>query len=141
MFISATTQNNSRHLLTPKILVLEDDQATADVIKEWLTMCGYICYTERNTSDMIGLMTSYQPDLLIIDYLLPGINGGELCSQVKRQEKANRIAVIICSAYPKILLSLGDYGCDAFIAKPFDLDELTKKVVQLLENNHHQAAM
>jgi CheY-like chemotaxis protein len=142
MLIGAARQINSFHQLTlPKILVLEDDQAIADLIKEWFSMCGYICHTEQNTSDMIGLMITHQPDLVIIDYLLPGINGGELCSQVKRNPQTAHIPVVICSAYSRVLLSLGDYGCDAFIAKPFDLNELTETVAQLLENNYHKAAI
>ena len=123
-----------RQLKFPKILILEDDASTADVITKWLTMSNYHCRAERNTSDIIQLAAAYRPDLVIMDYLLPDINGGELCSQLKSDVQTKDLPVIICSAYPKVLWSLGSYGSDAFIAKPFDLNDLTTKIEALLSH-------
>ncbi len=70
----------------------------------------------------------YKPDLVIIDYLLKGINGGEVCHQLKVNEQTSKIPVILMSAYPQVFKSLGNYKCDEFIAKPFDLYDLVEAI-------------
>jgi CheY-like chemotaxis protein len=67
------------------------------------------------TDDIFALIEKFNPDLIILDYILNGINGGELCHQVKHNSKTSLIPVIIYSAYTKVIQSLGDYGCDAFV--------------------------
>lgn len=86
-------------------------------------------------------MFDFKPDLVLLDYLLPGINGGELCGQIKRHQAFSKIPVIIYSAYPKVLTSLGDYGCDLFLPKPFDLDELAKHIETLLLKKEHSTLL
>lgn len=73
-------------------------------------------------------MADYEPHLVLIDYLLKGINGGEVCHQIKSGYETSRVPVIMISAYPRVFESLGTYGCDEFIAKPFDLYSLVEKV-------------
>lgn len=104
-----------------KILVIDDDESILDAIKEILAEANYTVETLANTDTIFDTIDEFKPDLIIIDYLLSGINGGEFCHQVKTNPKTLGIPVIIISAYPKTLLSLGTYGADMFIAKPFDL--------------------
>jgi len=133
MLLSTTHALTTNHnLKLPRILILEDDIAIAEILKEWFKMSGYKCLVKTNTSDIIELVTNYQPDLVIMDYLLPGINGGELCSQIKKDASTCHIPVIICSAFSKVLMSLGTYSCNVFIPKPFDLDQMIEKVEELL---------
>jgi two-component system CheB/CheR fusion protein len=71
------------------------------------------------------------------DYILDGINGREICHQIKANPATCFLPVVIISAYPKVLLSLGTYGCDKFIAKPFDLNYLTSSINELLVPFHN----
>ena len=129
-----TAAKNTGYFL-PKILIIEDDLATADVMQEFFHMTGYRCVLERSTQDIIALVSQVKPTLILLDYLLPIINGGELCSQVKRDARFSRIPIIICSAYPKVYFSLGTYRSDGFLAKPFDLDDLRRTVERVLKPN------
>jgi len=79
-------------------------------------------------------MEDFKPDIVLVDYLLPGINGGELCAQLKRDPSTKHIPVVIFSAYSQVLLSLGSYGCNAFISKPFELSSLLNQINKCLEN-------
>jgi DNA-binding response OmpR family regulator len=117
-----------------KVLVIEDDKETAEVVKMFLSMNGYFCQTETGTIDISLLLQQTLPDIVIVDYLLPFINGGELCTFMKQDTRWNHIPVIIYSAYPRVIHSLGDYNCDAFIAKPFELHALLEVMEDLL--NH-----
>lgn len=122
---------NSLYTL-PKILIIDDDEATSDVLYQFFKMTGYSCQTRPSVNNIIELIHEVQPNVIILDYLLPEVNGGDLCCQIKRETAFRNIPVIICSAYPKVLLSLGTYGSDAFIAKPFNLDDLMRTIEILL---------
>lgn len=111
-----------------KILVIENDEKLVDVIREILEQAGHQIRVLPETYDIRPIVAEYQPDLVLLDFLLPGINGGELCSQLKRMEKYQQIPVIIMSAFPRVMLSLGDYGCNAFIPKPFELNALLEQI-------------
>ena len=66
--------------------------------------------------------------LVIVDYILEGINGGELCHQLKINPRTKHLPVIMISGYQRVLESLGNYGADYFLPKPFDLNELLNVV-------------
>jgi CheY-like chemotaxis protein len=65
---------------------------------------------------------------VLLDYILNGVNGGEVCHVIKNNPKTAAIPVIIVSGYSKLLFSLGDYGCNAILPKPFGLPELLNAV-------------
>lgn len=112
----------------PKILVIDNDEAVLDVLNEALSYDDFEVKTTQTADDIFRVLDEFKPDLLLIDYILSGINGGEICHQVKSEAKTSKLPVIIISAYPRVLLSLGMYGCDKFVAKPFDLYDLTAQI-------------
>jgi DNA-binding response OmpR family regulator len=119
---------NKPRLNRIKILVIEDDPETAEVVRILLSMNGYQPIIESGSLDILGLLKYTRPDLVIIDYLLPFINGGELCASIKNDNDWKHLPVIIYSAYSRVINSLGNYHCDAFLPKPFDLNELLSLV-------------
>lgn len=118
-----------------KILVVENDTSIVDVITAFLEDEGYNYVVYDDAVEIQPLIQEHKPDLILLDYLLDNTNGGELCSQVKKTPETVHIPVIIYSAAPKVLQSLGYYGCNLFVAKPFDLDYLAYQIGQLLESN------
>jgi DNA-binding response OmpR family regulator len=111
-----------------KILIIDDDADLLELLQDFLQSSGFEVKTYKSSVGTFETITQYQPDLIILDYLLDGINGGELCHEVKT---TTHIPVILYSAYSRVLLSLGTYGCDQFIPKPFDLDFLLESVRRL----------
>lgn len=112
-----------------KILILDDDKDVLDMLEEVLL---YEHFQVKTVNDLAGFLKviedDFNPDLVLIDYLLRGINGGELCYQLKTSEQTKSLPVILMSAYPQVFQSLGDYRCDEFIAKPFDLYNLISRI-------------
>ena len=111
-----------------RILLIEDDEAVRNVIVDALT--DYTVIAKEDTSNIFQLIEEHKPDLVLMDYILPNINGGELCHQIKVNPQTSHLPVIIISGYPQILYSLGSYGCDAILEKPFDLSKLLETVAQ-----------
>jgi len=115
-----------------RILVLDDDQELVGVMKEILSLSGFDVITSPPTYNIAELITLHHPDLIIMDFLMNDVNGGELCSILKNDSGMKHIPVILLSAYSRIIESLGDYGCDLFVAKPVDFSALVYEINNLL---------
>jgi DNA-binding response OmpR family regulator len=133
MSTATTTESTNDSPAQPKILLVENDAETAQFVEMMLKKAGYKCLVKPETMDIIALVNEYQPNLVILDYVLPEINGGEICSTIKNDNNCCHLPVIIYSSYPKSFLSLRQYQCDAFIPKPFDVEKLMAKIEELFQ--------
>jgi len=118
--------------MAKRILVLDDNQDILDIVHETLTYEDFEVKSTSRGDEVMPLSENFNPDLVILDYRVAGINGGELCKQLKSHPRFKHIPVIIYSAYLNRDSELLAYGCDAIINKPFDLTELVDTVNQLL---------
>jgi DNA-binding response OmpR family regulator len=114
--------------MSKKILILDDSDDILEVMKDALEMEGYEVKTLNYTDDICKEAITFNTDMVILDYILFGINGGELCHMMKTNPLTAHVPVIMVSAYPRVLESLGSYGSDAFIAKPFNLSDILNTV-------------
>jgi len=114
-----------------KVLIIDNDSDILDVMNEALTYEGYEVNSLQEVDNILPEIMHNRPDIVILDYILNGINGGELCHQIKANYYTSQLPVVIMSAYPKVLQSLGDYGCNVFIPKPFDLDHIVNCIGEL----------
>ncbi|MDQ1142774.1 two-component system response regulator VicR [Pedobacter agri] len=107
-----------------KIFIVEDDLVLLETIQDILLDQGFDCQGCFHPENAIRMIEKYRPDLVLLDYMLPEWNGGELCSAIRAIDGFEYTPIIITSAYAKILLSISDYGCDAVIEKPFRISDL-----------------
>jgi DNA-binding response OmpR family regulator len=114
--------------MTKKILVIDDNSDLLDLLREALTSEGYEVECLSSIDNIYESVRQSGAGLVIVDYILEGINGGELCHQLKINPRTRHLPVIMISGYPRVLESLGNYGADHFLAKPFDLNELLEVV-------------
>ncbi|WDF76321.1 two-component system response regulator [Mucilaginibacter sp. AW1-7] len=114
--------------MSKKILILDDSEDILEVMKDVLEMEGYEIEILNYTADICKSVITFNADLVILDYILFGINGGELCHMLKTNPLTAHIPVVMVSAYPRVLESLGSYGSDAFVAKPFSLADIVSTV-------------
>lgn len=119
-------------LKVPKILVVEDDPTLAEVLEEFFRFTGYKVHISYGSEDIVELSKQVRPDLILLDYLLPRTTGGEICRELKANEETECIPVIIYSAFSKAILSPSKYGCDSFLPKPFELNDLIDQIETLL---------
>ena len=118
----------------PFILVVDDDPGMLDALRFLFEDKSYrveTCekgdYVESLRGENGGL-----PDLIVLDVLLSGKDGRTICRRLKSQKTTRHIPVVMISAHPNAEHSARDVGADAFVAKPFAIDELLETVAALL---------
>ena len=110
-----------------KIMVIDDDESILEVMHIVLEGEGYDVETSLNVQPLQKL-NSQRPDLILLDVLLSGEDGIELCRRLKSQERTRDIPIILLSAHSSASRTARDCGADAFLDKPFDIDVLVEMV-------------
>jgi len=118
--------------MAKRILILDDNEDILEIVHETLAYEDFEVQSTSRSDAVMPLVEKFNPDLVILDYRVAGLNGGELCRQIKSHPNFGNIPVIIFSAYINRNDELYAYGCDAIINKPFDLTELVEKVNNLI---------
>ncbi len=111
-----------------KILIIDDDEAILEAVKMAMEMEGYVVKTLSRSEGVINIIEEYNPDLIILDYLLSGEDGKEVASRIRSVPGGPQIPIIMFSAHPNAKLSTEDCGINDFLPKPFDLDVLMSLV-------------
>ena len=109
--------------MAKKILVVDDSQAILDVMSVALEAEGYEVATSP-TGACFQHMGPDLPDLILLDVLLSGEDGGEICQRLKSDERTRHIPLILISAHAGLPETAGRCGADGFLIKPFHLHEL-----------------
>lgn len=122
-----------------KILVIEDDKDIAKVLETILEFNSFDVVGMDRTDDIIETINNHQPDLVLTDYLLYGMNGGKICQAIKSNQTTCHIPVVLISAYHDLAIAMGSFGFDAFIPKPFEIGKLVNTINNLLgQQNYDQ---
>lgn len=118
-----------------KILVVDDDPDILEAMELILMTEGYNTKVILRGEDAHDKARQFSPDLIILDMLLSGVDGREICQVLKNSDDTRHIPVIMFSAHPLAHETVTKYGADSFIAKPFPIDELLVKVKKHLKNS------
>jgi DNA-binding response OmpR family regulator len=115
------------------ILVVEDNHAILDVITLILQSEAYKVTGLNKSADMMASIDSFNPDLIILDIMLPDADGRELLKGLRSDEKTKDIPVLMISArYTAENIEHGEFKPNGFLAKPFDIDELLDRIEGIL---------
>ncbi|MDQ2905498.1 MAG: response regulator [Ktedonobacteraceae bacterium] len=106
-----------------KILVVDDDTETLEAIQVALEMEGYAVKTSIS-GECFQHLNGYLPDLILLDILLSGEDGREICMRLKQHKETRDIPIVLYSAHISGDIITYLSGANTFLAKPFELDEL-----------------
>jgi DNA-binding response OmpR family regulator len=115
--------------MSRKILAVDDDNDIVDIIKIILEEEGYEVSTLTSGKNVFNVISSLRPDLILLDVMLGGMDGREICKAIKAHSLFKSIPVVMISASHNLqnLLKLPGSPND-FLSKPFDIDSLISKV-------------
>lgn len=116
------------------ILLIEDHEDNRRIVRDLLTSVGYELIEAVTGEDGVALAEQHRPDLILMDVLLPGLNGYDATRLIKAKPDLQQIPIIAVTSYA---LSGDDVqaleaGCDAYISKPFSPRELLAKIREFL---------
>jgi len=115
-----------------KVLVVDDEFEIRDVLSRFLTEEGYEIILASNGEEALELVERENPQVVLLDILMPGIGGIETCKRLKDNEKTRFIPVIMATALWDTLSEAIDAGAEDFVTKPFNLTELSHRVESIL---------
>ena len=118
-----------------KILIIEDEKDLVDAVTLRLEANGYEVIASYDGEDGLGKARKEKPDLIILDLMLPKMDGYKVCGLLKLNEKYKKIPIIMFTARAQESdIKLGqEVGADAYIIKPFDSQVLLDKIKELIK--------
>ena len=123
----------------PLVLVIDDETNIADLAKLYLSKEGYEVITAEDGNEGLRLFRSRQPNLIVLDLMLPGIDGLEICRLVRRERDTPIIMLTARGDDVDRIVGL-ELGADDYLTKPFNPRELVARVKAVLRRYHPSAA-
>lgn len=117
-----------------KILVIDDDKAIVELVKVNLEMHGHEMLTANNALTGIALAHQEVPDLIILDLMMPEVDGFTTCQRIRQQENTKDIPILMLTALSRTEDKVSGFnaGADDYLTKPFELSELNVRIRALL---------
>ncbi len=118
----------------PKLLIVDDEPYNVDYLEQELEECGYEILSAFNGKEALDKIRTVQPDLVLLDLMMPIVDGFAVLSEIKADIELREIPVIIISATTdsKSIVKGVKQGADDYLTKPVDADLLIQKVKEYL---------
>jgi two-component system phosphate regulon response regulator PhoB len=120
--------------VTPNILVVEDEDALATLLQYNLEKEGYRVAVTGDGEEALVLVEEKQPDLVVLDWMLPKVSGIEVCRRLRGRAESRNLPIIMLTARGEESDRIRglDTGADDYITKPFSMTELTARIRAVL---------
>ncbi len=121
-----------------KALIVDDEQAIVDLVRHHLEKEGMLCFEASDGDAALRLAREHRPDLMLLDLMLPGVDGLEICRLLRRDQSTASIAIIMLTAKAEEVDRIVglEMGADDYVVKPFSPRELVARVKAVLRRGH-----
>lgn len=126
-----------------RILIVDDEPDVTELLKYKLEQDGHLCQVVNNPLSFISVAREFNPNLIIMDIMMPELNGLQLCKMVRSDPKMNTIPIIFLTARGEVEDRIKglESGGDDYIAKPFNTKELLLRVEKILNRKQSSDAV
>lgn len=123
-----------------RLLVIDDDEKIISMLRRALAFEGYEVSTAVNGEDGLRRMMQEEPDCVILDVMMPGVDGWEVCRRIR--ESGSRVPILMLTAKDEVSSRVKglDLGADDYLVKPFALEELLARIRALLRRQSGEKA-
>jgi DNA-binding response OmpR family regulator len=121
-----------------KILLVDDEPRMLDLISLYLSPKGYYCIKKNSALDAIQYLEMNRIDLILLDIMMPEMDGWEACKIIRKQWDYPVIMLTARTEKPDVVKGLG-IGADDYISKPFDGEELVARIEAVLRRNKNSS--
>ncbi len=115
-----------------RILVIDDNRAVVDILAVCLGEEGHTILSALTSDEGLKLVTLFQPDLVLLDIVLPGMNGMEVLKRIRSINPSTRVVMLTGNIDPSVARTALELGAVAYVDKPFDLPYLKRVVAMAL---------
>ncbi|MGE8422992.1 MAG: response regulator, partial [Sphingobacterium siyangense] len=123
-----------KNMQSKKIMICDDDRGILEMLELFLELEGYNVICEINSTHLTKQLISHKPDLLLLDLWMPIISGDQLIKIIRSTPEIKETPIIVLSASVDGPEIAGNLGANGFVAKPFDLTDITDKINSILKN-------
>ncbi|HMU92005.1 MAG TPA: response regulator transcription factor [Anaerolineales bacterium] len=116
----------------PKIMIVDDDPQVITLLKRYLSVEGYEVIATTHSAKAVPLANTEHPDLFILDLMMPPPDGFTLCSMLRADPAFRLTPILIITAMADSNSKATSFGANDYLAKPFNLDELSLRISTLL---------
>lgn len=119
---------------TKKILIIDDYEESCQALTELLGQ-SYDCSYTQDSQKAFGLVKDFKPDLVVIDYRMPGLMGTDVCEQIRKNETTRYLPVVFISGSATVdeKIRAFEMGADDFVSKPYHIKELILRIRRLID--------
>jgi DNA-binding response OmpR family regulator len=127
-------------MLLKKLVIAEDDDAVAHLVAASLGDAGFLCLRARDGEQALNLVRSELPDALVLDVMMPKMDGIQVCKRIKGDVLLSRVPILMLTSLAGVENRVEglDAGADDYLSKPFDLRELAARVKALIRQNRRE---
>lgn len=111
-----------------KILVVDDEQSVRSLLADFFTPLGYRVITTADGNEALELAAREEPDVILLDVVMPGLDGTEVCKALRASGKTALIPVIMMTGFAGTVIDVSQSAPDDLVLKPFMLSDLLKRV-------------
>jgi two-component system phosphate regulon response regulator PhoB len=125
---------NLSPLLKTKVLLVEDEAAIVALLRYNLEKEGFTVFATGDGDEAVGMVKAHRPDVIVLDWMLPGMSGVDICSELRHQEETKAVPIIMLSARGEENDRIRglDAGADDYVVKPFSPSELIARIRAVL---------
>lgn len=116
-----------------RLLVIDDDDDIREMVREIFEQEGYLVRSLADVDDIFSEICHFHPDVVLVDYILGINNGANIAHEIKSNAGTAHMPVVLFSAHHQRVNTIGNYGWDAFVGKPFDIDEIKTVVGRFIK--------
>ena len=129
---------NNKKVPSIKVLIIEDSPVDAKMIKKAVDACGLSSLVAYDGKTGIEMARTYKPDLVILDYHLPDINGGQVLEELRlnKETASETVMVLTVLNQPGVILDSFMHGADQYFTKPVSVSLLAKQIQVMLRHPH-----
>ncbi len=126
----------------PLVLIVEDDRAQRELLTYNIETAGFSVLAASNGDEALALIEEHLPDLIVLDWMIPGISGLTLCKMIKSRSELGHLPVLMLSARTEEEDRVHglDAGSDDYLVKPFSISELIARIRALLRRTRPSAS-
>jgi two-component system alkaline phosphatase synthesis response regulator PhoP len=127
----------------PRVLIADDDPLGAELLEAYLSDSDYELRTASDGEQALQLVSSWRPDLILLDVMMPRISGFEVCKRLRGDAATRDIAVLMITALdqPSDVDRAVDAGTDDFLSKPINKTDLLLRVRALLRSRQKKSEL